>query len=266
MTNRRTLLSFIFALALLLSACGGAATDAPSDASTGTETPTAAPTLTPTEEPAGLCDNIYFPVVEGAIWTYAGTGLSGPYDYTTTITSVTETGFTLSHAFSDLTATQEWTCSGEGIAALDYTSGPEAVVNTAGVTATFETTGSSGLSMPKDLAVGETWTQTYDLAGEMNVAGQTVTATGTVTHTYTAVREESMTTPVGTFTALVVEANSVFDLRGSMGIISMPFTFNSTTTNWWVAGLGMVKSTSLVTIEGSEPMDASTELQSYNIP
>ncbi len=264
MTNRRILLSFVFAFALLLAACGGA--EATVEGSVSAEEP-AAPTPAPTEtEPAGLCDSPYFPVVEGATWTYAGTGLSGSYDYTTTIDAATEAGFTLTHTFSDLTATQEWTCSGEGIAALDYASGPEAVVNTAGLTATFETTGSSGLSMPKDLSIGETWTQTYDLAGEVSVAGQNVTATGTVTHTYTAVREESLTTPAGTFTALVVEANSVFDLQGSMGIISMPFSFSSTTTNWWVEGIGMVKSTSQVSMEGSEPMDAVTELQSYNIP
>lgn len=260
MTNRRILLNSIFALALLLAACGGAS-PTPED---GGEEPAA--TAVPTEAASGLCDSPYFPVVEGATWSYAGTGLSGPYNYTTTINAVTESGFTLTHTFSDLTATQEWTCTGDGIAALDYASGPEAVVNTAGITATFETTGSTGLSMPKDLAIGETWTQSYDIAGEMNVAGNAISATGTVSHTYTAVRVESVTTPAGTFTALVVEANSVFDLQGSMGIISMPFSFQSTTTNWWVEGIGMVKSTSHVTIEGSEPMDAVTELESYNIP
>src|SRR6185503_15452140 len=60
------------------------ATDIPSPAETSVGTP------------SGLCANPYYPVREGATWTYASTGgPTGGYDFTDRITAVTDDGFTL---------------------------------------------------------------------------------------------------------------------------------------------------------------------------
>lgn len=242
--------------AMLLVACGGAS-------------PSAAVTATPTEAApaAGLCSNIYFPVVEGATYTYAGNGPTGDFTYTSTVTNVHEDGFTFTHQFDDLTATQEWNCSEEGIAALDFGGGPEATITTSGLSGSFETVSSTGVSVPRNLVMGQTWTQSFEIQGSMEFSGQTATAGGTVTQTYTGVREESVTVPAGTFTAVVVEGTNEFNLQISLeGGISVPFAFSSNTTSWWVPNVGWVKSESSASSEGGEAFGGSTELVSYVIP
>jgi hypothetical protein len=250
----------LFVVAAFVAACGGSS--GAGGGGGGSET------AEPSEAAAtGLCANIYFPVVDGATFTYAGTGPTGDYTYTSTVSNVHENGFTFTHQFDDLTATQEWSCSEEGIAALDYGGGPEATLSTSGLNGTFETTSTTGVSVPRDLDIGDTWTQSFVIEGNMEFSGQTATSTGNVTQTYTAVREESVSVPAGTFNAVVVEGTNTFELQISLeGGITVPVTFAANTTSWWVANVGWVKSESSVSTEGSESFGGSTELVSYSIP
>src|SRR6266508_5721324 len=73
---------------------------------------------------SGQCANAYYPVREGATWTYASTGSpAGNYGFTDTISSVRDDGFTLTSQFGELTRTQEWACKPEGLVALQLGGG-----------------------------------------------------------------------------------------------------------------------------------------------
>ena len=76
----------------------------------------------------GLCTNVYYPVRQGATWTYKSTGgPAGEYSFMDTITSARENGFTLTTQIGDLTRTQEWTCNADGLAALQLGGAPAAM-------------------------------------------------------------------------------------------------------------------------------------------
>ncbi|MEX2143921.1 MAG: hypothetical protein WD740_04945 [Anaerolineales bacterium] len=270
--SSRTILGLIFAASLLLAACGGstpptasggpgAATIAPTEAPTATEPPT------PTE-PAGFCANAYFPVVVGATWTYGGTAMGDDIAWTSTITAVNETRFTLTNQFDDQTATHQWECTADGLSALQYGSGPEVTLSAAGVSGTFETMDTVGVTMPKDIASGDTWEQSFNITGEMEITdGITALSTGTATQTYLAMGVENVSVPAGSFEAMKIETTISFELQLSMGSggLSLPMNFTALTTNWWVADLGWVKSDSSAAFEG-EAILAKTELENFSIP
>src|SRR5215207_9050485 len=51
---------------------------------------------------SGLCTNSYYPIHEGATWTYKSTvAISGDYEFTETITQVRKDGFTVTSQVGD---------------------------------------------------------------------------------------------------------------------------------------------------------------------
>lgn len=258
--DRRVLFGLLLTLALLLAACGGGGDATPTEESGGSGGGSTG---------VGVCANDYYPVVNGATWTYGGTGSSGDFTWTSTITDVSGSSFTLTNQFTDVTATQQWSCADEGIVALQYGGGPEATLNTtSGLSGAFETIDITGVSFPTHISAGDTWTQTYTIHGDMNVTeGQSATADGTVTQEYTAVGIESVTVPAGTFEAMKLEVSLHFDMQVSMGAgVTLPLAFDLQSTNWLVPGVGWVKSDTPTTAEGGEVSVSTSELQSYNIP
>ena len=248
-------LAGLFILAFLLAACGGTPTPAPGE-----------PTVAPTAASSGLCANDFFPVVDGATWTYASSGSAADVSWTSTITDVSDSNFTMTNQFDTLTATQQWSCTADGLAALQYGSGPEATLLATGVTGSFETTGTSGVTFPTHLSAGDTWSQSFNIHGDMNIAeGQTATADGMVTQNYTAVGSEDVSVPAGDFSAMKVETSINFDMQITVNGLTVPFNIKSTETNWWAPGTGWVKSVSTYSIEGSSS-SSTTELQSFSIP
>jgi len=106
--DRRAFYSALLALALLLGACGGGAAPTESQNPQGEAPVAEQPTAEPPTQSAGLCSNLYFPVVVGATWTHAGTSnTGGDYAFTEAITEVRADGFTMTGTFEDLTRTQE---------------------------------------------------------------------------------------------------------------------------------------------------------------
>ena len=265
----KNILGILFSISLLLGACGGSPAPVPTAGAGEGEAP-APPILAPTLESdgAGLCSSDYFPVAVGATWTYSGTGMTGDFIWTTTITEVSESSFTMTNQFDELVTTQQWSCTVEGLAALQYGGGPEATISATGVTGTFETTDTSGVSFPVHLASGDTWEQSFTIHGDMELAeGLTASTDGSVTQSFAAIGIEPVTVPAGPFDAMRIEGTVTFDLTLNMGEgLTAPMNFSSVTTNWWVQGLGWVKSDSSVTIEGGEAISSITELQSFSIP
>jgi len=265
--DRRAFYSALLAVALLLAACGGGAAPTESQNPQG-EAPAEQPTAEPPTQSAGLCSNLYFPVVVGATWAYAGTSnTGGDYAFTETITEVRADGFTMTGTFEDLTRTQEWTCTANGLVALQFDSGASAGISAAGLDAVFETTASDGVTLPASLAAGNTWTQNFTLHGDMNIEGGiTATADGTVNNNFQAIGVESVSVPAGTFEAMRVEMQTTFSLTATVSGIGIPITFTATTVSWYAPGVGWMKSESSGGMAGVEAATTTIELQSYTIP
>lgn len=214
----------------------------------------------------GLCSNAYYPVRQGATWNYKSTGgPAGEYSFTDTLTSVREDGFTLSTQFSDLTRTQEWACKPEGLVALQFGGAPAAMLNAQNMQLNLEVSNVSGVTFPDAISAGDQWQHSLDLQGDMTVAGEQGTATGNAQTSFTAIGEESVTVPAGTFAAMKIQVDTTLNLNVSYQGLSVPVTFSGSYTYWFVQGVGWVKASGIGRVAGSS-FSETTELQSYSIP
>ena len=287
---RNIILILLFVLVTACSKAGTVATSAPasteSAASTlapggtelaGTSEIPTATELSGTEAPvtsgggmpvagAGLCANAYYPVREGATWTYASTGsVAGDYSFTDTITAVREDGFTLTSQFKDLTRTQEWACKPEGLVALQLGGTSAATLNTDNMQASFDVNNVNGVTYPAEIKPGDTWQHTLEFTAKMTVAGQGMDATGDAKSNFQAVGVESVTVPAGTFDALKVHIDTTININGNFNGVSFPVTVSSPYDYWFVQGVGWVKASGTGNVSG-QSFSETIELQSYNIP
>lgn len=255
----------------ILPTDGQTSTEAPTEpsltqeASTGTETPLSPGSGMPVVG-SGLCANAYYPVREGATWTYQSTGGPvGGYGFTDTITSVREDGFTLTSQFEDLTRTQEWACRTEGLVALQLGGTSAATLNSQDMQLTLEVNNVSGVTFPNAIAPGDEWSHALEFTGNMTVVSQEIEATGSAQSSFAAVGYESVTVPAGTFDALKIRVDSTININGIFQGISMPVTVSSPYDYWFVQGVGWVKASGTGTV-GDESFTETIELQSYSIP
>jgi len=210
----------------------------------------------------GLCANSYYPVREGATWSYNGTSSAAPaYSYTDTITSIRADGFTLTTQYDNLTRTQEWSCTPDGISAVSMGGG----LSTSMSTLVIETQSASGVTYPVSISPGDTWQHQIDFTGTMDMAGEASEASGFVFSEFTALGTESITVPAGTFDAMKVEVYTTFDALVNFQGTSVPVMFISTSTSWFTQGVGWIKSESNSEFMGQATSE-TLELQSYSIP
>jgi hypothetical protein len=250
-------------LALVVQACG-ALTPEPA------EQPTLVPTPVQTEEAqrtdAGLCSNPLYPVETGATWTYNSTGsLSGNFSFTDTITEVREDGFTLESRLDGSTLTQEWACRPEGLASLTFGAGATGGLSTSGVQMNLTTTDVQGVILPKTIGVGDQWPYSVDFDGEMTYVDTTVETQGTASFTFSALGEESVTVPAGTFNAMKLHVDLRLEMQVTYSGFTAPAVFNVPSDIWYAQDVGWVKASSSGDIFGM-PFNENIELQSYNIP
>ncbi|MCL4257443.1 MAG: hypothetical protein KJZ53_02810 [Anaerolineales bacterium] len=274
--------------ALLLAACGGGGK--PNATSEGELEPVAtAETGGPggTDgggSASGLCANEYQPLTQGAAWTYRRSDgdssdtndddsdadspdVDSSDTYTTMVSELRADGFTFTHNFDSVVVTQEWRCTPEGLSALNYSDGPEASVSGTGFSGNFETLSVTGVSFPKELVPGATWEQTYEVQGTMSMGGgMEGTATGTVVHSYTAIGEETVNIPSGSFTAMRVEGTNTINFSANVSGITIPLVIESNTVMWWVRGMGMVRNESTLAFEDGSPFTSTVELVGYSMP
>jgi len=272
MKKANVALGLLLVFSVLLAACGGGQiTEEPSvdgQDSAGSSEGTEGEEDTTDSGGQGLCANLYFPVVNGATWTYAVSGAPiQDFSYTDTVTNATADGFTLSTTFAlegGLQRTQAWGCQTDGLVALEYTGGSSGALTAEGLVAEFNTTAVSGLTIPSNLAVGSTWTQNMEFEGDMTIGeGMTGTTTGSVAFAANAVGMESVSTTAGSFDAIKVEIQQNFTLTATIEGFSMPVTFTGVTTTWFAPGVGIVKSVVSEDLMGST---STIDLQSYSIP
>lgn len=267
----------IVILLVFMTACSNNETGTPIGEILPTDDPTSTESTAGTEAPvdpgsgmpvvgSGLCANAYFPVREGATWTYTSSGgPMGGYGFTDTITSVREDGFTLTSQFDDLTRTQEWACRMEGLVAMQLGGTSAATLNSQDMQLTLDVNNVSGVTFPSQIAPGDQWQHALEFTGNMIVASQEIQATGSAQSSFTAVGIESVTVPAGTFEALKIRVDSTININGIFQGISVPVTVSSPYDYWFVEGVGWVKASGTGIVD-DESFTETIELQSYNIP
>jgi hypothetical protein len=264
----------VLLITLILAACSAPpvppTSTQPIETATVTLTETASvPTATvdgttPAEQ--SLCTNLYYPVRQGATWTYKSTGgPAGEYSFTDTITSVRENGFTLSTQISDLTREQEWTCTAEGLSALQLGGAPAAMLNSQNIHLNLNVNNVTGVTFPSQINLGNQWQQNLDVTGNVTAFNEEAEATGSVQISFNAVGNESVTVPAGTFEALKVEVDVALNLDATYEGITLPVSFTGDYTYWFAPNVGWVKASGTGNVLGNSFTD-TTELQSYNIP
>jgi len=217
-------------------------TEAPSVTETPvvTEIPSASPT--PAAASSGSCANPYYPVREGATWTYSSTGgPAGGYGFTDTITSVRDDGFTLTSQFGSLTRTQEWSCTPEGLVALQLGGTSAAILNEDNMQATLNADHAGGVTFPSTINPGDTWRHSLEFTGQISLAGQDIDAKGDAQSSFQAVGHESVTVPAGTFDALRIHVDTTINISGSFNGVSFPVKVTTPYDYWFVKDLGWVK-------------------------
>lgn len=279
--NRKSVFRMIGLLLLMIfiTACSNAdptptaAPSLPTSTQQSIDTEVPAITDTPVSSEDGMpvagaaqCANAYYPVREGSTWMYQSTGSpTGSYSFTDTITSVRDDGFTLTTQFGDMTRTQEWSCTPEGLIALQLGGAPAAAISAQGAQLELVVDKVSGVTFPSEISAGDQWQHNLDFTGRMSIASQEGEATGTAQSSFTAIGIESVTVPVGTFEAMKIQIDTRLNISVSFQGLNVPVTFSGSYNYWFVQGVGWVKASGSGDI-GGESFTETIELQAYNIP
>lgn len=214
----------------------------------------------------GLCANAYFPVREGSTWTYKSVGgPTGEFSFTDSVTSVREDGFTLTTQFDKLTRTQEWSCTSDGLVALQIGGPAAASLNMQDMQFNLNVENVSGVTFPNTISQGDQWQHTLGFTGDLDIVGQKAVATGNAQSSFTALGQESVTVAAGTFDAMKIQADTTLSITATVQGLSIPVTLSSTYTFWFAQGVGWVKASGSGDL-GGQSFSESIELQSYSIP
>ena len=269
--NTRTILTPIGVLLMIafFTACSSPTPTPvidPTDTAGPTATEPATVEATSPAAEADACTNQYYPVREGATWSYASTGgPAGAYSFTDTISSVRADGFTLTSQFGDLTRTQEWSCQPEGLVALQLGGPSAAMLRAQDMQLNLEVNNVTGVTYPSQINAGDQWQHTLDFEGNMTAAGQEGTATGNAESAFNAIGIESVTVPAGTFEAMKVQVVTTLNINVTYQGLSVPVTVSGTYDYWFAEGVGWVRASGTAEMAGNSVTE-SIELQSYSVP
>lgn len=253
---------------VFLAACSGPPIPPTSTQPIETATVPVTGTLETSTPAAGqsLCTNVYYPVRQGATWSYKSNGgPAGEYSFTDTISAVRADGFTLSTQIGDITRTQEWTCTTQGLAALQLGGAPAAMLNSQNIQLDLDINNATGLTFPAQVQPGSQWQQNMDVTGNVTAFNEQAEATGNVQMSFNAVGNESVTVPAGTFDALKVQVAVTLNVNATYQGITLPVSFTGDYTYWFAPNVGWVKASGSGSVLDNSFSD-TTELQSYNIP
>ena len=257
--KNKNILSALSVLILASLACSlfgaPAPTPAPGDNSALPSEPVVEE-ASPTPQPAD-CFNAYYPVKEGATWTYQISGTSTD-TFTRSIISATDSEFTDQDAFgSGTTRTGQWRCENGALISLTP-GGGAAAVSAAGQTMNFTVTANSGITIPARMDAGSAWSQDISFESTQDAGGTQVTSQNQAAISCTVIGRESVTVPAGTFDALKVECQSKITIT----IAGMsPIVFEGPSISWYAEGVGMVKN-----VGSAAGYETTIELTAYQIP
>ena len=224
------------------------------------------PTTSSSTVATSVCAHQYYPVRQGSTWTYQSTGSpADDYRFTDTITAVRDDGFTLTTEYEKFSRTQEWSCSPEGLFALELGGPVVAALQSQAIELNLGLKNMSGITFPHDIAAGDTWQQILEFDGDMNIAGEEGTASGTAQANFSALGMENVLVPAGTFDAMKIQVETLVDLNVTYEGLTVPVTYTATYTYWFASDVGWVKASGSVNLM-EQSFTENIELQSYNIP
>jgi len=260
---RNTLVPFVLASLLLVGAgCKKEASvdvsaDASADVSADAGAAARANADASARVAADVCGNPYYPFKEGLSITYgisSTDGTSSP-DYTMVITDVTGTTAQIEARMSNgVTGKMTADCAG-GTVTLggDFDMGSVAQAGTVKT----EVVSTSGTFMAANVDIGSTWESQQQIKTEATSGvgagmGPVTTDVKTVSR---AAAKESVTVGAGTYDAVKVEQTRTVTVNMDEAMtniqlppgmkIPTPAPTTVTTTEWWVKGIGLVKSQTL---------------------
>ncbi len=225
---------------LTLSACNLPERQASVDQSQPGSAPVV-PALSPT--PTSICYNQYFPNTTGNTWTYSGNNsATGAYTRTDTVTNSSADSFTVDTNLSNIPFSLTYSCTAAGLTAGDpvsqyagaLLSGPSPLVD-------VKLTSNSGLTLPANVAPGDTWQQTADF----EASSQNLNVNGRFVFDHTAVGFESVSVPYGTYNALQVDTTISVEVS-----VFRVLAGTYTTSSWYAPGIGMIKSEGISHVTG----------------
>lgn len=193
--------------------------------------------LEPGEE--NECENPFYPVSDEATWTYV---MSSGEEVVHTLAADTFGSFVIDvTSSSGSTARIEGQCTEEGIVIMNTAGATTTVSNEEGGS-TVNTQDSSGVTLPKDIGLGEQWSQIINVSTQLG--------NSEIQSDYLAVGFENITVPAGEFYTLKVEQGGYVTVFGQK--IKMHGYI------WYAEGVGVVRSA----MDGAP----SIELVSFDIP
>lgn len=247
-------------LAIVLSACNmGTSGTGGVAASTAVSQQGQAPT--PAAATDVDCGNVYFPVVEGATWSYAGTGAAGPYVQVDTVTDVGTKAFLVETKLTYIAWVDTWSCTADGLAQLFSDGGQwSMVLQGPDDTVRIGTLRESGVTYPLSINTGDSWSQETDF----HLTSSSVNGYGRLTSEFHAVGPEEVTVPAGTFQAMRVDLKAALESDA----YGPQMTTHYDGTMWLVPMVGRVKMTGVTRVGDSMPegLVATIEMESYSIP
>lgn len=255
----------VLLLAIALAACGSSPTP------TAPPVDLPAPVVTaavPTAQP-NLCNNIYYPVKNKAVYKYTSTGSSaGAYSFQNVISRSTRKGFTVTSRFKKAVNRLRWECKPEGLAAMGIGLTDMASSMALRQFTNFTASNVTGVSLPANLAPGMEWAYAFDLQGTERVkpgepAGNIA---GRISMNYKAGNIGNVTVPAGSFDALAIEVktSTEFQIVRANGQNQQIVSF-ATYTIWYAPGVGWIKSNGSGNLNSQKYFETIV-LDSYTIP
>lgn len=206
------------------------------------------------------CDQPYFPIRNGATWTYSGQDFTWTWTVTGVTGDLSNATATMEAQFggaAPATATYHWTCDQTGVVSYEF--GSFNFGQMASVMDIKVTKHAGAFLLPEDqLLPGATWDNSYTIESTVSAGGLSFTSTLDIADSYTVGGQDSITTAAGTFDALRVDSSGTYNASASLG----PSTSGSTQgTFWYGRGVGLVR-----IVNVSAGSTSTMDLVSYSIP
>jgi hypothetical protein len=209
---------------------------------------------------SGACYHPYIPVVEGFSRSYQ----TGDGTMTETVSEVRAEGFTLTTEMPDGNSfSSEFECGAAGItgwaadeSVLDLMSAEHDMYSEVEV---------EGAALPQEISPGDTWQVTVNLTIGVQAQGVDSRNEIVLNFDYTAVGEETITTPAGRFSAMRVDftgtGENTLVVTGPAGsLIQSLATLESAGSDWYVPCVGKVRSNVRSTWSGIANVETETQM------
>jgi len=210
---------------------------------------------TTTFQPETACDHPYFPLRQGATWSYSGSGFSYTWIVTGVSGDLSNASASVAMDFEGGSFVYDWTCSGDGVQFFELANMSLEQLGSF----EFSMTSQSGSPLlPGDqFQPGASWTSSYTQTLTGAVEGISVDFTAVVDESHTAGDRQTLTTGLGTFDVIPVHTTSTVSSTSDFG----SFTTTSESTIWYAEGVGIVRLES-----SSEGSTYTSELDNYFVP